>query len=74
MVRISISPYLFQTHFVIIGSETWIPTIKRLFQLQSHSLSTVRIAQIWVVDAQNHGDAAVLNDQVLKDKFSDHGV
>lgn len=61
----------FFTIFECVGTETWIPTIRYLFQLQSEPESTLRIKDIWTVDSPNQGEAAILNEQILKEKYSD---
>ncbi|RDB31000.1 hypothetical protein Hypma_000089 [Hypsizygus marmoreus] len=46
--------------------EQWEPTIERIFQLQQSKDRRDRIREAWTLDWQSHGDAAVLNAEVLK--------
>ena len=46
--------------------EHWEPTIHRLFEQQyAPERRPLRIQDMWALDAPNHGDAAVLNEEVL---------
>ena len=49
--------------------ETWLPVIKRLFDLASQPNSRVVIHSIWVIERPNHGDAAMLNEALLKEFY-----
>jgi len=53
-----------------IGShkEQWEPTIQRIFHDQQSKDTHLRIREAWSFDWQNHGDAAVLNQDVLKSR------
>lgn len=53
-----------------IGShkEQWEPVIQRLFQVQETEAEVHRIREAWSFDWQSHGDAAVLNHNLLKDR------
>ncbi|KAF5382078.1 hypothetical protein D9615_004232 [Tricholomella constricta] len=46
--------------------EQWEPTIERIFHLQQSKDTRDRIREAWAFDWQSHGDAAVLNEEVLK--------
>ncbi len=49
--------------------ETWLPTVERLFELQSQAInSNFVIAEAWVLDGANHGRAAILNETKLLSK------
>ncbi|PPQ72245.1 hypothetical protein CVT24_002345 [Panaeolus cyanescens] len=56
------------THCIGAHKEQWEPIIERLFILQQHRDRTQRIREAWSFDWQNHGDAAVLNQDILKDR------
>lgn len=45
--------------------EQWEPTIERVFQLQRSKDKFHKIREVWAFDWQNHGDAAVLNQDAL---------
>lgn len=51
-----------------LDKEQWEPVIQRLFQLQETEAELHRIREAWSFDWQSHGDAAVLNYNVLKDR------
>ncbi|KAF5369224.1 hypothetical protein D9757_010026 [Collybiopsis confluens] len=53
-----------------IGShkEQWEPTIERMFHTQNSKSSYYQIREAWAFDWQNHGDAARLNEQALKNQ------
>ncbi|KAJ3761025.1 Alpha/beta hydrolase fold-1 [Lentinula raphanica] len=47
--------------------EQWEPTIDDLQGILVHKgPKTIRIREIWTIDAPNHGDAALLNEQALQ--------
>ncbi|KAJ3773007.1 Alpha/Beta hydrolase protein [Lentinula raphanica] len=49
--------------------EHWEPTIEQLFVLDSqHPSRTPHIRECWAIDAQNHGEAALLNEQVIRER------
>ncbi|TCD64924.1 hypothetical protein EIP91_003421 [Steccherinum ochraceum] len=50
--------------------ESYYPTIKHLFALKNGRAPSTRIGSIWLVEAANHGDSALLNEKTLKDHFS----
>ncbi|KAJ6601298.1 Alpha/beta hydrolase family-domain-containing protein [Mycena vulgaris] len=50
--------------------DTWIPIVKELFRLSSESSSGVKVRSAWVVERPNHGEAALLNAEVLKKHYS----
>lgn len=61
------------THGTGYHKEHWEPTIEHLFEhLASSSTNSsrarvpVRIHDVWSIDCQNHGDAAVLNEEEFK--------
>ncbi|OBZ79895.1 hypothetical protein A0H81_00120 [Grifola frondosa] len=62
---------LLLAHCVSTHKETWEPTLSHLFDLQlaaqrdDFNDSSVWISEAWVVDAPNHGQAAVLNATAL---------
>ncbi|KAI0689538.1 Alpha/beta hydrolase family-domain-containing protein [Cytidiella melzeri] len=47
--------------------EHWEPTIEDLYDVvqEAGSGNAVKIREFWCIDAPNHGDAAVLNDELL---------
>lgn len=49
--------------FLSTDKEHWLPTLRHL--IQSPQLD---IRDAWVLDAQNHGDSALLNEEVLATK------
>jgi hypothetical protein len=51
-----------------LDKEQWEPVIQRLFQFQETEAEVHRIREAWSFDWQSHGDAAVLNHNVLKDR------
>ncbi|KIK61555.1 hypothetical protein GYMLUDRAFT_42556 [Collybiopsis luxurians FD-317 M1] len=53
-----------------IGShkEQWEPTIERIFDTQSTKNKHYQIREAWAFDWQNHGDAARVNAEVLKNQ------
>lgn len=56
------------THCVGAHKEQWEPVIENLFTLQQKMDKAHRIREAWSFDWQNHGDAAVLNRQLLKER------
>ncbi|KAF9269513.1 hypothetical protein L218DRAFT_890089 [Marasmius fiardii PR-910] len=54
--------YLHGTGF---HKEQWEPTIDDLLALVEARGNQVRIREIWSIDAPNHGDAAILNEETL---------
>ncbi|KAF9466486.1 alpha/beta-hydrolase [Collybia nuda] len=53
-------------HCVGSHKEQWEPTISRIVQLQASKRRPDRVREAWAFDWQNHGDAAVLNEGILK--------
>lgn len=52
--------------FFFSDKEQWEPVIENLFILQQKKMDRAhRIREAWSFDWQNHGDAAVLNRQLL---------
>lgn len=57
------------THGVGFHKEHWEPTIQHLLELDAGSASSAqrrKVREVWSIDAPNHGDAAVLNEETLK--------
>ncbi|KAI0319548.1 hypothetical protein OF83DRAFT_772059 [Amylostereum chailletii] len=52
-------------------SHLWIPVIKHLYSMHEQQDTHIHILSIWVVDRPNHGDAAVLNVQILDEYYRD---
>jgi hypothetical protein len=48
--------------------EQWEPTIQRLFDTQQCKDKVHRIREAWSFDRQNHGDAAILNREALRNR------
>jgi hypothetical protein len=54
-------------HGTSFHKEQWEPTIDDLEAIvEKHASGSVKIREIWTVDAPNHGDAAELNAETLK--------
>jgi hypothetical protein len=55
-------------HSTSFHKETWEPTLERIFHLldsaQRH-MDTPSIAEVWAIEAPNHGKSAVLNERAL---------
>ncbi|KAF7356271.1 Alpha/beta-hydrolase [Mycena venus] len=47
--------------------EQWEPALEKLFTLHSERSNLPRIREAWALDWQSHGEAAVLNEDALKD-------
>jgi len=45
--------------------EIWLPIIEDLYTLAENH-GSLRIREVWSIDAPNHGDAAVLNEKDLQ--------
>jgi hypothetical protein len=56
-------------HAIGLHKETFEPTIERLFELQAASNNRTRIRDAWSIDSIQHGEAAVLNEELLKTRF-----
>jgi hypothetical protein len=54
-----------------IGShkESWEPAIKRVLSALHESSSSLHVEEIWMLDGVQHGDSAVLNEELLGDTF-----
>ena len=52
------------THGTGLPKEAWEPTIDDLYTIVERQ-GTVKIREIWSIDAQNHGDGAALNAEEL---------
>ncbi|KAJ3859365.1 Alpha/beta hydrolase family-domain-containing protein [Lentinula novae-zelandiae] len=64
---------LLMAHGTGYHKEHWEPTIEHLFDLESELTSTKTpptptIRECWAIDVQNHGEAAVLNEQVTRER------
>jgi hypothetical protein len=58
-------------HSTSFCKESWEPTIRILLELISKRPRTSRsIKEAWSIDCPNHGEAAVLNDKVLRERNS----
>ncbi|KAG9315786.1 hypothetical protein JVU11DRAFT_3435 [Chiua virens] len=53
------------THASGAHKEWWEPIIHRLFEQQCMSGGLLRFQDMWTIDMPNHGDSAVLNEEVL---------
>lgn len=53
------------THGTGFHKEQWEPTIEHLFELQAKNGAKHKIREAWSIDAPNHGDSAVLNEEKL---------
>jgi len=53
-------------HGTSFHKEQWEPAINDLDILVQKSGGKVKIRELWTIDAPNHGDAAILNEQELK--------
>ncbi|KAG6807346.1 hypothetical protein H0H93_001666, partial [Arthromyces matolae] len=54
------------THGTGFHKEQWEPTIDDFYDLLEKDDKSPKIREVWSIDAPNHGDAAVLNENVLK--------
>ncbi|KAJ4500452.1 Alpha/beta hydrolase family-domain-containing protein [Lentinula lateritia] len=64
---------LLMAHGTGYHKEHWEPTIEHLFDLESEFTSTKTpptptIRECWAIDVQNHGEAAMLNEQITREK------
>ncbi|KAG6817019.1 hypothetical protein H0H87_000641 [Tephrocybe sp. NHM501043] len=57
---------LILTHGTGFHKEQWEPTIDELHLLLDGAGLSNKVREIWSIDAPNHGDAAILNEEVLK--------
>ncbi|KAJ4483833.1 Alpha/beta hydrolase family-domain-containing protein [Lentinula aciculospora] len=63
---------LMMAHGTGYHKEHWEPTIEHLFDYESEQQvakipPTLTIRECWAIDVQNHGEAAVLNEQVTRE-------
>ncbi|KAF9068274.1 Alpha/beta hydrolase fold-1 [Rhodocollybia butyracea] len=54
------------THGTGFGKEHWEPTIDDLVDIIEQQSSKIKIREIWSIDAPNHGDSAILNEEKLQ--------
>ncbi|PSR72142.1 hypothetical protein PHLCEN_2v11990 [Hermanssonia centrifuga] len=54
------------THGTGFHKEHWEPTLEHLYDKLANSNPTIKVRDAWSIDAPNHGDAAVLNEEVLQ--------
>ncbi|KAG5340402.1 hypothetical protein C0989_001725 [Termitomyces sp. Mn162] len=57
---------LILTHGTGFHKEQWEPTIDELYALLDRKDSSTKVREVWSIDAPNHGDAAVLNEDILR--------
>ncbi|KAG6909417.1 hypothetical protein DXG01_000570 [Tephrocybe rancida] len=60
---------LILAHGTGFHKEQWEPTIEELYALLAGTGGSSKVREIWSIDAPNHGDAAVLNEDVLKQGY-----
>ncbi|KAG6867691.1 hypothetical protein C0993_012326 [Termitomyces sp. T159_Od127] len=53
------------THGTGFHKEQWEPTIDEFYALLEGENGSPKVREVWSIDAPNHGDAAVLNENVL---------
>jgi len=53
-------------HATGFHKEQWEPTLDDLYTLLATNSGSVKVRDMWSIDAPNHGDAAVLNEKALK--------
>ncbi|KAF9068271.1 Alpha/beta hydrolase fold-1 [Rhodocollybia butyracea] len=53
-------------HGTGFGKEHWEPTIDDLLDIIEQQQPKIKIREIWSIDAPNHGDAAILNEEKLQ--------
>jgi hydroxymethylglutaryl-CoA lyase len=46
--------------------EQWEPTIEDLKKLLEDDRAVTKIREVWSIEAPNHGDSAILNEEVLR--------
>ncbi|EPQ53215.1 alpha/beta-hydrolase [Gloeophyllum trabeum ATCC 11539] len=54
-------------HGIGLTTELWLPIIKTIYKDSVNAGHKIR--SIWAVDCPNHGDAHILNEEVLKDQY-----
>ena len=54
-------------HATGYSKEHWEPTIEDLYDVikEAGQNKSVRVRELWAIDAPNHGEAAVLNEELL---------
>ncbi|KIJ33541.1 hypothetical protein M422DRAFT_35456 [Sphaerobolus stellatus SS14] len=52
-------------HGIGSNKEQWEPTMKALYRLSIKSAKSPQIREMWAIDCPNHGQAAILNDELL---------
>lgn len=58
-----------------LGKETWEPTIHDIYKIDDERSTGPIVREVWGLDCQNHGEAAILNEDVLLHNegiFSEH--
>ncbi|KAF5383442.1 hypothetical protein D9757_006089 [Collybiopsis confluens] len=58
---------LMMAHGTGYNKEHWQPTVEHLFDLDRDSERNI-LREVWAVDVQNHGEAAVLNEDVTRER------
>ena len=53
-------------HATGFHKEQWEPTLDDLYTLLATNSGSVKVRDMWSIDAPNHGDAAILNEKALK--------
>ncbi|KAG8883172.1 hypothetical protein FRB97_007107 [Tulasnella sp. 331] len=59
------------THATGMHKESWEIVMRHLFEKCSLPGSTVKIRDAWTIDSINHGDAALLNEEILRTNFTE---
>lgn len=59
---------LILTHCIGSHKEQWEPTIEKMFAVQRHKNLRSQIREAWSFDWQSHGDAGLVNREMLKDR------
>ncbi|KAG8964820.1 hypothetical protein FRC00_001018 [Tulasnella sp. 408] len=63
---------LILTHASGMHKECWEPTLALIFQHQASSPRAVpRIREAWSIESPNHGEAAMLNEKILHDAWTE---
>ncbi|KAH9921086.1 hypothetical protein B0H21DRAFT_202813 [Amylocystis lapponica] len=57
-------------HALSVSKECWNPVVDDFFALTRNRGSRVRVRDIWSIEAPNHGDFAVLNEDTLRWGYS----
>ena len=56
-------------HAIGFSKEHWEPSIEHLYDFfagSDDSNTKIRIREVWSIDAPNHGEAAILNEEALQ--------